>query len=157
MRKQNFDSNSPTPPVLLRGPKKRVRIIKKVRIESGIWKFISLEKMGKHGCSPVRTGGLSFSGIEEVVRGFRQQIESVERHGYLGAIARNALLPVGEAVHSNRPGGDQNTVREFLSDEVDRGRARAVDLAHRVALSLAGTGQSLDRSDSASRARRGVD
>jgi integrase/recombinase XerD len=46
VREQNFDSNSLTPPVLLRGPKKRVRIIKKVRIESGIWKFISLEKIG---------------------------------------------------------------------------------------------------------------
>src|SRR6266545_5720407 len=46
MRDQEFESISPARPTPSKGPKKRVRIIKKVRVESGVWKFISLEKIG---------------------------------------------------------------------------------------------------------------
>src|SRR6266542_1968378 len=46
MRDQEFESISPARPTPSKGPKKRVRIIKKVRVESGVWKFISLEKLG---------------------------------------------------------------------------------------------------------------
>ncbi|HEX9000336.1 MAG TPA: hypothetical protein VGB07_10590, partial [Blastocatellia bacterium] len=46
MHEQNFDSSSSSRPTSTKGPKKRVRIIKKVRVESGVWKFISLEKVG---------------------------------------------------------------------------------------------------------------
>lgn len=38
--------NPKTASTTLKGPKKRVRIIKKVRVESGVWKFVSLAKIG---------------------------------------------------------------------------------------------------------------
>ncbi len=43
---QNTESGFPLKSTSSKGPKKRVRIIKKVRTESGVWKFISLEKIG---------------------------------------------------------------------------------------------------------------
>lgn len=46
MRDQDFESPSPARSITSKGPKKRVRIIKKVRVESGVWKFISLETIG---------------------------------------------------------------------------------------------------------------
>jgi integrase family protein with SAM-like domain len=46
MPDQDFESPSPVRSATSKGPKKRVRIIKKVRVESGVWKFISLEKIG---------------------------------------------------------------------------------------------------------------
>src|SRR5262249_10886105 len=46
MRDQDFESPSTARSTTSKGPKKRVRIIKKVRVEGGVWKFISLEKIG---------------------------------------------------------------------------------------------------------------
>jgi hypothetical protein len=46
MHDQNTESAFPLKSTSAKGPKKRVRIIKKVRVESGVWKFISLEKIG---------------------------------------------------------------------------------------------------------------
>jgi len=46
MRDQDFESPSLARSTTSKGPKKHVRIIKKARVESGVWKFISLEKIG---------------------------------------------------------------------------------------------------------------
>jgi len=45
MHDQKAESAFALKPISSKGPKKRVRIIKKVRVESGVWKFISLEKI----------------------------------------------------------------------------------------------------------------
>jgi hypothetical protein len=56
MRDQDFESPSPARFITSKRPKKRVRIIKKAPVESGVWKFISLEKIGDRSFWDKRPG-----------------------------------------------------------------------------------------------------